>query len=205
VIRRAALAMSALALVGACSGARAGGQVAGPVAAAVPPGDLPPAVPPSDAMGDHAETGTPARVVLGARRDRANEAFLQFMRAIGRRDLAALGTMLDATVYDLDSGETYPRETWISDLDAMLSRVYPSQVLAAVPTMRVVVRSAAEMRRQGRTFRFNVGSDDWFVESALRVASPTLATAQLPRVVMVRFLGDEPVIEGFVQSRTRYR
>jgi hypothetical protein len=121
VKRCAALAISALALVGACSGARASARVV--VAVAAPPSDLPPAVPPADAIGDHAETGTPARVVLGARRDRANEAFLQFMRAIGRRDLTAFGTMLDVTVYDIDSGETYPRETWIADLDAMLSRV----------------------------------------------------------------------------------
>jgi hypothetical protein len=166
-----------------------------------PGGDLPAAEPESEGAADRAETGSTARIILGARRQRSVEAFQRFQRAVARRDIAAIASMLDASVYSIDSGESLPREAAVAEIEALLARADPNLLAAQIAAFRPVARSAAEYRRVGRSTRVAITPDDWFVEPTQRVVgrggmSPPVNT------VMVRFVGDEPVIAGFARATT---
>ncbi len=191
--RRGALIALALVVPGGCAARVTTARTA--VAIADDETGALPSATPREATSDHAETGAPARVVLGARRERAGELFARFIRAMARRDVAGLTAMMDTSVYDLERAETLPREALAAEIETVLSRFDPSQLLALAGG-RLVVRSSAEMRRLGRSYRFSTERDDWFVESSFRGGPINMAGPLVPRTVMVRFLGDDPVIEG---------
>ncbi len=168
-------------------------------------GDLEAGEPPTTGASNSAETGTPARIVLGARRERAAATFARFYEAIARRDVMSMTQMLDAAVYDLDGGDIVPRETVARDIDEATGRIDPVQLRAALTGVRPTVRSSGEARRLGRVQRVPMTPDDWVVDWPIRGGSIGVGVALPVRSMMVRFVGDDAVVAGVTLGRRGYR
>ena len=156
------------------------------------PGDLPAAVPVSAETSDRAQTGSLARVVLGARRERVTEIHQRYLRALAARDAEGLRVLFDRVVLlDLEGNEFRPREDVVHSIEAMSLRVDVTQLGAQLATLRPIVRSAGDLRRAGRVAPRAMQQEDWLIDGPARPMGPLML---VPRAMLIRWVADEPVI-----------
>lgn len=199
--------LAATLAVAGCAGAppRASSATSAPHATAnavrsiegtAPVGELPAAVPTGGEATDHAQTGSVARVVLGARRERVAELYQQYVRALASRDLDALRLLFDDPVLDIEGGDSRTRESMLRHLEAFVNQNDPAQFVQALNATRPAVRSVADLRRLGRSLPAAMRADDWLVEGPGRQFAAMPMSIPLPRALLVRWVGDAPLIVG---------
>jgi hypothetical protein len=163
-------------------------------------GDDLPAALPWNAPTDRGHTGAPMRAARSARRERVTELFRRYIDSLVERDESRLRAVFDDPIVDLDGSDTQSREAALRYLSQWASQSDPSQ-LAAVSAIEPVVRSVAELRRAGRTPPTVMRPDDWLVETFPRPAGAFSLGGPLPRALLVRWVGDEPLVVGIAMPR----
>jgi hypothetical protein len=193
-----------LASCGAAGRARPPERVSAP---AVPVGELPAAVPPETLPTDHAQTGSVARVVLGARRGRVVALYRAYLRAIATRDVDALAELFDDVVVDLEGLETRSRLAVVQEHERVIAQADLSQLMAMVESAPVTVRSLADYRRAasvGEPPPPAMQPGDWVVIAPATLGHGAVAGLVLPRRMLVRWVGNEPRIVGVSRTRGRH-
>lgn len=166
-------------------------------------GDLPAAVPVGAESSDRGQTGTLARVVLGARRERVAEIYQRYLRALAARDSEGLRVLFDRVVLlDLEGTEFRPREDVVHSIEAMSLRVDVNQLAAQLAALRPTVRSSGDLRRAARVPPRAMLSEDWLIDGPARPSGPM---ALVPRAMLIRWFGDEPLIVAISLASRPFR
>jgi hypothetical protein len=197
-------AFALLLCVPACGGARGARPL---LSLETPPaGDLPPALPAAGDSSDRAETGRPARLVLGARREQVVALYQRFIHAVEARSGEEIRAIFADSLLNLDTGEVEPREPALQRLEALMQAADTSQLAAALAAEQVRVRSVQEYRRDGRPAPATMRAGDWMLErppvTGPRIYRPGWNYVSfVPARFLVRWIGERPFIAGASEIR----